>query len=1041
MRCCIIQDLMHKSTIIKLILLTLAFFIQGNSLFAQKKKPGSNKVNILRKGFDDITTRNNYYYNANYMYSEMVKSFVKSRSISAEDTLPFYFHDYADFSSNASQLDEIKKKLGIVLQLHDYSRWKDDAYLLLGKAFFLKNDYDSALYNFKYIASNLKGKTSATKAEISSKEILKLKKQRQKELDKAVKNKKEAIAQNQKDKEKEIQEIAKDKQEQMEKTAKQKQKELQAKIKAKEKMIKQKKKGKYDASKQKKPEPKPATTVQTPKPAISPKPPVKSTSQKTEAALKKLEEAKKKQDLAEIEAINKKDAARDKLTFWQKIKHKPARSEAVVWAIKAAIAKNDFETAITYLNYAKTIRKLTKKQKSAITLVEAYYYIKFGNIQLGAEKLQKAIPTLKSKSEKAYYTYYLANLYNTDASDSSTHNALETYQKVLKMTKDEDIVFNTQLKIAEIYANNSLDGNIQQKLEKIVKKGRNKENLGQAQLALGNIYLSKGDTTTAIKYYNKATSDKKDDMAASAYLKLGDTYYAKKSYHPAAISYDSAATKATTAHTHYDEILTKNNAFSNIDSNLTIVRQQDSVMALARMSKADLEIYLEKIKKQEDKELRQKMAKTEAYVGGNEPVVYNPALYSSNGMWYFYNPEVKAIGYNKFISQWGDRPFKYFWNVASKSQNIMDATLDYGAPSSVDTSSTTKAVIVEVSKDIKIPETEQEKAYSDSLTKVALYQVGYEFYASLRDDASAYYFLKMLEKRYGVNDPQTAYLCYLVAKSMNKDQEAAAYKSIIEQYPQDPALKAIKNIDKESQKTAEGLYRDAYLRYQAQDYAAVIAARNNFRSMYANTPWSAQFEYLYAMSLAHTADKNTYKDALVSLIDNYPDSEVRKHAEFQLTTLQNMDKPLAEQIHLDSSTTQEILVTEAMAEGVTKELYKDNGGQFFVMFIIKNKNPSPDQISAKLNEFIADKYLGNNIKAATAFLDEKNQLVLIKRFSSQSQAVEFYNTYNASKDAIVGKENSPLLETMIISQDNFKTLFSTKEIDAYRKFHKEKYKL
>jgi hypothetical protein len=1032
---------MHKSTIIKLILLTLAILVQGDLLFAQSKKSKGNKVSIIRKGFDDITTRNNYYYNANYIYTQMVKSFVQSRSISAGDSLPFYFHDYADFTGNTSQLDEVKKKLGIVLQLHDYSRWKDDAYLLLGKAYFLKQNYDSALYNFQYIASNLKGKTSSTKAEISSKEILKLKKQRQKELDKAVKNKKEAIANNQKDKEKEIQDLAEEKKEQMEKTAKQKQKELQAKIKAKEKMLKQKKKGKYDASKQKKPTTQPKPVVQQPKPASTPKPPVKSTSQKTDAAIKKLEEAKKKQELAEIDAINKKDAARDKLSFWQKIKHKPSRSEAVVWAVKAAIAQRDFETALTYLDYAKSMRKLTKKQKLGIALVDAYYHIKFGSTALGAEKLQKAIPLIKSKKDKAYYTYYLANLYLRNTSDTSARDALATYQKVLKLTKDEDIVFNTQLQIAEIYANNTLDGDVQHKLERIVKKGKNKENLGQALLALGNIYMSQSDTSAAIKSYGKAATDKNSDLAATAFLKLGDVYYAKKLYHSATSAYDSARMKASTSHSHYDEIITKSTAFHSIDSNLNLVREQDSVMTLAKMSKADLEIYLEKIRKQEEKELRQKNAKVESYNGNQSPIVYNPTLYTSNGLWYFYNPETKAIGYNKFKAQWGERPYKYFWNVAAKSQGLLDGNTDYGTTNTDDVAVSTTIADTLKRKTLNIPETIAEKAISDSITKAALYQLGYDFYARLRDNETANYYLKMIEKRYGINDPQVAYLCYLVAKSLGREQEASIYKGIIDAYPQHPAQLAIKNIDKESQKSAEELYRSAYLSYQAGDYAGVIAARNNFRNIYANTPWSAQIEYLYAMSLAHTSDRNAYKDALVSLIDNFPDSEVKEHAEFQLKTLENIDKPLSQQIEISPNTTQEVLVTEAMAEGVTKELYKDNGGQFFVMFVIKNKNPNPDEISNKLNDFIAEKYLGNTIKAATAFLDEKTQLVLIKRFVNSSLALDFFNTYNASKNNILGADNVPLIEVMIISQDNFKTLFSTKDLDTYRKFHKEKYKL
>ena len=78
-----------------------------------------------------------------------------------------------------------------MLQLHDYSRWRDNAYLLLGKSQYLRKQYDTALITFQYIVTTMKPGKMNLKLEFSNKDRLKYIRKRQKEIEKAAGKKKQ----------------------------------------------------------------------------------------------------------------------------------------------------------------------------------------------------------------------------------------------------------------------------------------------------------------------------------------------------------------------------------------------------------------------------------------------------------------------------------------------------------------------------------------------------------------------------------------------------------------------------------------------------------------------------------------------------------------------------------------------------------------------------------------------------------------------------------------------------------------------------------
>ena len=131
-----------------------------------KQKEWSNekllnrKWSIHRKIYQNTVTRYNYYYNAKRKYDEAL---IKIARNNQEDfTKPIALVPYnlaKDGGTISADMDTVIKKCSFSTQIHDpRSKWFDDLFFLMGKASFAKNDYESAIATFQYVANEYKDK-------------------------------------------------------------------------------------------------------------------------------------------------------------------------------------------------------------------------------------------------------------------------------------------------------------------------------------------------------------------------------------------------------------------------------------------------------------------------------------------------------------------------------------------------------------------------------------------------------------------------------------------------------------------------------------------------------------------------------------------------------------------------------------------------------------------------------------------------------------------------------------------------------------------
>ena len=138
----------HYITVGWLLAITLIF-----SSCSTKKKSWVNRQ------YHNTTAKYNGYFNGNESIKKGVKKIYKNYTDDYTTILPLYkIGNLAKEKKTHSYMDKAIKKGSIVIQRHsmkirgkEYCKWIDDNYLLVGKAYFYKGEFDEAIKTFSFI--------------------------------------------------------------------------------------------------------------------------------------------------------------------------------------------------------------------------------------------------------------------------------------------------------------------------------------------------------------------------------------------------------------------------------------------------------------------------------------------------------------------------------------------------------------------------------------------------------------------------------------------------------------------------------------------------------------------------------------------------------------------------------------------------------------------------------------------------------------------------------------------------------------------------
>ncbi len=123
---------------------------QNRVLASEKSTTGG--FGIMKRVSQNIGTRYNYVFNAGRELEDVLASARQSNRDDFTRRLAFYDVSLASTSAQRSELDSVILKCNNGILLHDLRNdWVDDLYLLMGKAYYYRDDPDSAIIAFQYI--------------------------------------------------------------------------------------------------------------------------------------------------------------------------------------------------------------------------------------------------------------------------------------------------------------------------------------------------------------------------------------------------------------------------------------------------------------------------------------------------------------------------------------------------------------------------------------------------------------------------------------------------------------------------------------------------------------------------------------------------------------------------------------------------------------------------------------------------------------------------------------------------------------------------
>jgi len=116
------------------------------------EKTSETKWTVPRAFIQNTVTQYNFYFNANNKLNDVL---ARAKSQFREDytqLLPFYNYTLETTSKDKRNLDSVIDKVNTAILLHDLrNSWNDNLYMLMGRAYFYKNNLDSAHILFQFV--------------------------------------------------------------------------------------------------------------------------------------------------------------------------------------------------------------------------------------------------------------------------------------------------------------------------------------------------------------------------------------------------------------------------------------------------------------------------------------------------------------------------------------------------------------------------------------------------------------------------------------------------------------------------------------------------------------------------------------------------------------------------------------------------------------------------------------------------------------------------------------------------------------------------
>ena len=605
-------------------------------------------------------------------------------------------------------------------------------------------------------------------------------------------------------------------------------------------------------------------------------------------------------------------------------------TESKLWQARSYCSMDWLYEAEVIITRIKQDDLTNKKLKYLYYVTYADYLIKSGKYEQVVDYLKNAV-NFTSGAQKSRLNFLLGQVYTRIGKKAEAYKAYGDAGKWNGATYRAK--FNARIKQSEVYEGADITKEVNS-LKRMTRYARNKEYLDQIYYAIGNLYLSRCDTTEAIKNYELAAekSTRNGIDKAISQITLGELYFAKQKYDKAQPCYAEAVPLLPETYPNYKLLKKRSDVLDELAIYSQNVVLQDSLLRLSHMDKEQqLDVIyqiIERLKKKEKEE--EENAKRESYLaekasegtglrdnGNSAPTQFT---LNTDKAWYFYNTATRNAGKTEFQRKWGSRKLEDDWRRRNKSSfnfnDFEESTTDENADSdnadnSDNTEDSTTANSPEDEKAAKekeaheadphfpeyylkqIPATDEDRATSHEIIQEGYFNMGLILKDKLEDYTASMMEFDSLMIKYPDNKYKldVYYNIYLMFMRKNDIRLANRYRNIIvSEFPDSPYGIAMRDPNyienlKVMEEREEQIYADAYNAYLENKNKDVHTAYEMMQEQYATSKLMPKFMFIDALAYVTENNPDLFKERLKSMLEKYPDTDIAPIASSYLSGL------------------------------------------------------------------------------------------------------------------------------------------------------------
>ena len=695
----------------------------------------------------------------------------------------------------------------------------------------------------------------------------------------------------------------------------------------------------------------------------------------------------------------------------------------------------------------------------------ANYYIRLGDYQKAIPYLRKVIKHERRSIQRAREWFLMGQIQNLVGNREEAYRA---FGKVIGCHPPYELEFNARIAQTEVAASSDSRQMIS-KLRRMAASDNNAEYLDQVYYAIGNIHMTRRDTTEAIRAYEKGNrlSTRNGIEKGVLLLTLGNIYWEKEQFADAQRCYGEAIGLLDKERPDYEALSNRSKILDELVPYTNTIHLQDSLLALATMPEAERNKAIDRVidaLKKKEKEERDAQLEQEAAAAANASQVARadnnrpatPTMPSAgNGQWYFYNPTAVSQGKATFQRQWGKRENIDNWQrinqtVISLKGDTPEDQQDQEDPETAMDQERPLSPTDSIAADpherdyylAQIPFTAEQQAECHTLLQEALFRAGIILKDKMDHLRLSEQYLRRLTSDYpGYEHADEAwyhlYLLYL--RQGNHLQANNCISHLKAEHPESEWTILLTDPyyaedAKFGEHIEDSLYAATYEAFK-QDRTDMVKANASLSAKrFPQGANRAKFLFIDGMSRLNDGDGDGCLELLREVVEKYPDSEVSPLAGMIIKGVQDGRRLHGGKFDIgDVWTMRDITLTHDST--VVDTLSTERNQQYLFLLVYEPDSVNENQLLFEMARYNFTNFLVRNFEIQ---IDEDNGLhrMIISGFLSFDEAMQYARQLYGNNQM---KEKLASCRSLIISEANLQLIGRQFSYDEYQQFYEQEF--